>query len=104
MAPPARKAPQKVVVVNEDRLREVVKESVKDAFTAIGFDINNPIEMQKDLNYLRSWREIVHKGGMRALTTAIGLAVIAGVGAVLVGLGVPVKVLGFMGLAAQQAQ
>lgn len=46
--------------MNKDEIRAIVKEAAKEAtketLLSFGFNIDEPIEMQKDLQHVRQWR------------------------------------------------
>ncbi len=81
------------LVVSEEALRRVVEESVHKAFAAVGLDADEPLEVQKDLAYLRTWRMLVQKGGTKAFLTAVGFITLGLLSAMLIGLGFPARVI-----------
>lgn len=44
------------VHLTREELKDVIKEAVDEAFTKMGVDTTNPIEMQADFKHLREWR------------------------------------------------
>lgn len=90
--------PTRTVVVDSDELAQVVKDAVAEAFIAVGLDVKDPAAMQKDLAYLRTWRELMHKGGIKALMTAITFATLGIMAAVMSGLGIPERVMHLFGI------
>jgi len=69
-------------IFTETELRNIVSEGVEQAFTRLGIEADSPIEMQKDFQHLREWRESIELVKQRSLIAALGV-VLAGVGTVL---------------------
>lgn len=60
------------VVIGKDHLREIVREEFDMSLTRMGFDIAAPVESQKDLQFVREWRqstESVKRKGIATLAT-----------------------------------
>lgn len=89
---------EKHLVVSEEMLRRVVRDSVRDEFKAVGLNAEDPIEVQKDMAYLRSWRTMVQQGGMKAFLSAVKFITIGLIAATLIGLGTPAKLLSLFGV------
>lgn len=86
------------VLVSEATLRRVMREEITSAFTSVGFDMKNPIESQKNLAFLSTIRHLWSEGSMKAVFKIMGLIITASFLAMLVGFGIPLKVLAFIGL------
>lgn len=69
-----------------EQLENIVAESVKQTLTALGIDSSNPLEMQKDMQHLRDWRQSVNQIRNKSMMTVIGIVVTGLVGAVWVGI------------------
>lgn len=82
-------------------LKETVKTAMREVFLSIGLDISDPIKAQRNMAYLNNLAEFSRKTKLKIVMTAIGLATTAAVAAVLIGLGVPAKLLVIFGLAQQ---
>lgn len=82
---------------DEEKLREVVRESMIEALKGLGVDTTNPLEVQKDLAYLRTMRTLTQKTGVKLLMTGVWFITISAIVAVLLGLGVPAKFLSIFG-------
>lgn len=72
--------------MTRDDIRELIRETVLEVLTNLGFDPKNPREVQADLRALREWRLTVraarHAGvvaGISALVAALGAVVWAGI-------------------------
>jgi len=48
---------QKMIAMTPPELRTLMRETVHETLTTLGVDAKNPIEMQKDFQHLREWRE-----------------------------------------------
>lgn len=64
--------------LTDTELRDLIKESVQGSLTAIGVQVDKPIEMQTDFRYLREWRIAMQTVRSRGLMTVVAL-VVAGV-------------------------
>ena len=64
--------------MTEAEIRRIVAETVDQTLTRLGVDTEDPIEFQRDLQHLRSWRESVATVKRQSLITAVGI-IIAGV-------------------------
>lgn len=47
---------EKNISLTKDQIKEIVSEGVYETFTQLGLDHENPLEMQRDFQYLRDWR------------------------------------------------
>ena len=66
-------------------VQQVVRATVGETLTSLGMDCSKPLELQKDMAFLRSWREgatgVQSKLGMVVLGTVVsGLLMLVGVG------------------------
>ncbi len=59
--------------VTEHELKKIVAEAVTETLLQLGIDASNPVEMQKDMAHLRSWRESVSTVKQQGLITAVGI-------------------------------
>ena len=84
--------------LTEDRISKIVHDAVHEAFKDVGLDSTAPFETQKDMSFLRNWRRLMEKSGHRAFLTVLTIIVLGVVAAFLVGIGVPAKILSFIGL------
>lgn len=62
-------------------IEDAVAKGVRDAMVPLGFDISNPLEMQKDMQHLREWRQSVAAVKRQGIMTAIGILTAGAVGA-----------------------
>lgn len=59
-------------------LQEIMEAAVCDAFTRMGIDHDDPIEMQKDFQHLRDWRKTTEAIRKRGLLTVVVVVVTGG--------------------------
>ena len=63
----------------EEIARTAAREAIREMLIAMGVDTSNPaamIEMQRDFQSLRSWRESVQTIRRHSLVTAVGVIVV----------------------------
>lgn len=54
-------------------LRKLVAETVAETLLRMGLDSADPIELQKDMQHLRQWRESVATVKRQGIMTAVGI-------------------------------
>lgn len=84
---------------DEDHLTRVIGHAVKEGFRAVGMNPDDPLETQKDLAYLRTWRTAMNKTGAKAMSVAVTFLTLAFLASILSTLGVPHRILVLIGLA-----
>jgi hypothetical protein len=67
-------------------VRETVRETINETFLRLGVKIDDPIEVQKDFQHLRDWRNTTESVKSKALLAAVGLLVSGLLGALWLGL------------------
>lgn len=72
----------RVAIMTEEELTEHTQKVIRSTLTALGLDVNKPIETQRDFQALRDWRLSIESVKSRALVTSIGI-IIVGVAAAL---------------------
>lgn len=65
----------KEIRISEDRLRKLMQETVKETLTKLGVDSEDPLEMQRDFQYLRDWRRSVQAIRERSIMALIATLV-----------------------------
>jgi len=73
------------IELSRGELKQLLAEAVHDAFTKMGMDIEDPIEMQRDFQHLRDWRLAVKSAQSKGFLTIIGLLAAGIVAALWVG-------------------
>ena len=74
------------IVMSREDLESLIQETVNRTLTEIGLDHTNPIELQKDFQALRDWRESMVEVRKKTLLTIIGILATGLVAAIWVGL------------------
>jgi len=60
-------------VLSREEIKEVFEEVVHDMFKQMGIDAENPMEMQRDFQHLRDWRESSNTIRRHGIVTAVGI-------------------------------
>lgn len=68
--------------MNEQEIRKIVAEAVAETLTRLGIEASEPLEVQKDMQHLREWRESIATVKRQSLITAIGILVAGALGLV----------------------
>ena len=61
--------------MNEFEAKQLIVATVEETLTKIGIDHEDPIEMQKDFQHLREWREAATAMKKKGMITAVGVIV-----------------------------
>lgn len=61
--------------ITEEQLRTVMRETVHETLLCLGIDTQNPLEMQKDFQSLREWRNLLTDARRKGTLAIIGLLV-----------------------------
>lgn len=75
----ATKTAERLSITKAD-VEEVVRKTVQETFLQLGVASDNPLEMQKDMQHLRRWRESVESiqsKGVLAMVTVLVSGVLA---------------------------
>ena len=79
-------APQeRSVTMTESEVRQLITTTVHDTLTILGIEHKEPLEMQKDFQHLREWRQSSDAIKRKGVMTLVGIAVAAICGAIMVG-------------------
>lgn len=68
--------------MDEREVRKIVQEAVKETLVTLGIPADDPIEVQKDMQHLRAWRESVQTVKRQAVLTAIAVVITGALGLV----------------------
>ncbi len=68
---------QIAISLSKDELHDIIKKAVTEVLTGVGIDAAHPIETQKDMQYVRAWRETSESVRGKAIVVAVGI-VLAG--------------------------
>lgn len=72
--------------MTELEIKRIVRETVEETLTSLGVDHDDPIEMQKDFQHLRDWRQSVDAVRSKGIMTAFGVLIAGIIGALWVGI------------------
>lgn len=64
----------------DDVAAKAAKEAVKEIFLTLGIKTDDALEVQKDMQHLRAWRESVATVKKQSLVTAIGIITVGVLG------------------------
>lgn len=73
------------VALSHDDITKVVSQAVTQTLVQLGIDSNNPIDMQKDFQHLRQWREAGEEIKKKTRNTVVGIFIVGLVGLIVVG-------------------
>ncbi len=67
--------------MTEEELKRLISQAVSEAMDKsmaetllkLGIDVDEPLELQKDMQHLRAWRQSITTVKKQSLTTAIGV-------------------------------
>lgn len=59
--------------MTENDMKKLVAETVAETLLKLGIDTDDPLELQKDMQHLRAWRESMATVRRQSLITAIGI-------------------------------
>jgi len=66
--------------MSHDEMKEIAEaaahKAVKEVLLALGLDVENPLEMQEDFAFMRSYRQLSQRVGSRVLLTIATLATV----------------------------
>jgi hypothetical protein len=69
--------PNNRIEMTEEQLRGIIRDSVRQAvdemLVRLGVEVDDPLEMQKDFQHLRDWRQTTDSMKAKALLAAVGL-------------------------------
>ena len=77
--------------MTEYEMQQVIEKTVETTLAKIGFDLSDPISIQKDMNFLRSARHLTGAAGAKAVMVLIGVATLAVAGGIFIGIGKAIK-------------
>lgn len=66
--------------MTEGEIHEVVRQAVHETLTSLGVDLDDPFEVQRDFQYLRSWRRAVETVRNAGLKASVGVVVTGALG------------------------
>jgi hypothetical protein len=69
----------------DSKLRDVIRETVKETLTTMGIDASRPVDVQRDMMWLRGTRLGLEDVKRKSTVTVLGLIVAAMLGALWLG-------------------
>ena len=75
----------RTVYLTENEIRAVIAETVNETLTKIGIEHDDPVEMQKDMAHLRSWRKSVAEVQTKSMITVLTIIIAGTLGAIWLG-------------------
>jgi len=76
MTDAAQKVVNNISQRSDAELEDIIQKTVGATLTSLGIEHNDPIEMQKDFQYMRSSREISESIKRKSWITLVGLAIV----------------------------
>lgn len=61
--------------MTEAEVRKVVAEAVSDTLLKLGIEVDDPMEVQRDLQFLRGWRQSSNTIKDKSIATAVAIVV-----------------------------
>ncbi len=72
--------------MSEQELEALLEKTVRRTLVSIGIDVDHPVEMQRDFNFVREWRSSVKAIRRNSILTAIGVVVTGSLGLLWLGI------------------
>ena len=69
-----------------ERQRELIKKTVHETLLSLGLEMDDPIELQKDFQHLREWREATNSLKSHGIMIVIGVLLTGLLGAIWIGI------------------
>ncbi len=69
-----------VIQLTRDDMKKMVKETVHETLVSMGMDVDDPLEMQKDFQFNRRWRESSEKATSLTLKIILTTLVTGAIG------------------------
>lgn len=59
--------------MNEQEIKQIVSRTVEETLLRMGLETSNPMEVQRDLQHLRAWRQSTEAIKRQSMLAAIGV-------------------------------
>lgn len=66
--------------MTETEIKKIVAETVVETLIRLGVDASNPIEVQKDFQHLRAWRNSIATMQRQGIVSAVGVLTVGMLG------------------------
>lgn len=81
-----RPSPEKQLQnLTPEEARALIREAVRETFLMLGVKVDDPIEVQKDFQHLREWRQTTESIKSKSILTVLGVMVTGACAALVVG-------------------
>lgn len=77
---------QQLQNLTSEEARALIREAVRETFLMLGVKVDDPIEVQKDFQHLREWRNTTESIKSKGLLTVMGILVSGMLAALWVGI------------------
>ncbi len=77
---------QQLQNLTPEEARALIREAVRETFLMLGVKVDDPIEVQKDFQHLREWRNTTESIKSKGLLTVMGMLVSGMLAALWVGI------------------
>lgn len=71
---------EKSIKLTEAELKALMSSTVLDTLTKLGIDSADPLETQKDMAHLRSWRRSTEAVRRKGVVTSVGFIIVSVLG------------------------
>ena len=65
--------------MTEDQVRRIAAEAaaqaIKETLQRLGLEVEDPLQVQRDMQHLRDWRNSMERVKSKSLLTAVGIAI-----------------------------
>lgn len=68
--------------MTESEIKKIVAETVVETLIRLGVDATDPIEVQKDFQHLRAWRNSINTVQRQGIMTAVGVLTVGVLGVI----------------------
>ena len=82
---------EKKITLTESEIKDLMKAAVEETLTGLGFDTEHPLAVQRDLSYLRDWRNTTESIRGKAVLVAVGVSVVGLAGVLWLGFKAAIK-------------
>jgi hypothetical protein len=77
---------QRTINLTEKDIEHIVEKTIETTLIKMGVEVNNPLEMQKDLQHLRDWRRATGTIRVKGFLFVAGIIVTGALAALWVGI------------------
>lgn len=77
---------RRTITLTNEQLEDIVEKTVTNTLLKMGIDASDPIEVQKDMQHVRNWRESTESIKNKSITTIVGFIIVGGLGLLIAGL------------------